>query len=61
MTYSLYHSRYGFRQVHFGYLILYMRHFSDVIIDIHHHYLWIISQCVSFQLTACCLASTNLL
>ena len=34
-TYSLYHSRYGFWQVHFGHLILHMRHFSNVIIDIH--------------------------
>ena len=28
-------SRYGFWQVHFGHIILYMRHFSNVIIDIH--------------------------
>ena len=34
-TYGLYHSKYGFRQVHFGHLVLNMRHFSNVIIDIH--------------------------
>ena len=31
----LHHSRYSFRQIHFWHLIFYMRHFCDMIVDIH--------------------------
>ena len=31
----LHHSRYSFRQVHFRHLILHVRHFCDMIVDIH--------------------------
>ena len=34
-TYGLYHSRYGFWQVHFRHLILHVRLLSNMIIDIH--------------------------
>ena len=34
-AYGLYHSRYSFRQIHFWHLIFYMRHFCDMIVDIH--------------------------
>ena len=34
-AYGLYHSRYGFWQVHFRHLILHMRLLSNMIIDIH--------------------------
>ena len=34
-TYGLYHSRYGFRQVHFRHLVLHMRLLCNMIVDIH--------------------------
>ena len=35
LTYGLYHSRYGFWQVHFRHLVLHMRLFCNMIVDIH--------------------------
>ena len=34
-TYGLYHSRYGFRQVHFRHLVLHVRLLCNMIVDIH--------------------------
>ena len=34
-TYGLYHSRYGFWQVHFRHLVLHMRLLCNMIVDIH--------------------------
>ena len=34
-TYGLYHSRYGFRQIHFRHLIFHVRLLCNMIVDIH--------------------------
>ena len=53
-TYGLYHSRYGFWQVHFRHLVLHMRLLCNMIVDIHCNLcIWMVFALLRSVLNGC--------